>query len=115
MPYCTIEEAWNQSIKSEDIQNFNNELGVLEDDYLYTTLENNSKDQIMNAIEKDLSVDEVIKENERLKAIINELKTKNIGGNVLNSSLYMNLVLYLITGIIVIIVLENLTRIVRKF
>lgn len=114
MPYCTIEEAWNQSIKPEDIQNFNNELGVLEDDYLYTSYENNGKDDIMNAIEKDLSVDEVIKENERLKAIINELKTQS-GGNILHSSLYMNLVLYLITGIIVIIVLENLTRIVRKF
>lgn len=115
MPYCTIEEAWNQTIKPQDLQNFNNDLGVLEDDYLYTTLEKTNTDSIMNDIEKDLSVDEVIKENERLKAIITELRSNNTTQGGFNSGLYMNLVLYLITGIIIIIVLENLTRLVRKF
>ena len=52
-------------------------------------------------------------ENKKLKNIINELKNSNNVSNTKDS--FLDVLIYIITGIIVILMMENITKLVRRF
>ena len=52
-------------------------------------------------------------ENEKLKNIINELKNSNNVSNTKDS--FLDVLIYIVTGIIIILMMENITKLVRRF
>jgi hypothetical protein len=56
-------------------------------------------------------IDELKNENKKLKEIINELK--NNTNNTKDS--FLDVLIFIITGIIIILMMENITKLVRKF
>lgn len=52
-------------------------------------------------------------ENNKLKNIINELKNSNNVSNTKDS--FLDVLIYIVTGIIIILMMENITKLVRRF
>tara|TARA_B100001093_G_scaffold519375_1_gene608118 strand:+ start:631 stop:1344 length:714 start_codon:yes stop_codon:yes gene_type:complete len=69
--------------------------------------DDNNNEKYINEIEK-LKI-----ENEKLKNIINELKNSNNVSNTKDS--FLDVLIYIVTGIIIILMMENITKLVRRF
>ena len=156
MPYCTIEEAWSNSLTQEQLQPYNekeldlklkkienknwsrtyNRLPghggpetrlketdvVKEDDDSDSEfgIVNESSDEEINEDYKNSSqqMKELIKENKNLRKLIKSLKKQTnhnspITDNTRNPN--RDFMLYVFSGIVVIMILENLRKIYKGF
>ena len=57
------------------------------------------------------TIEELKKENEKLKKLIEELKNDKKE----DKDSFLDLVMFIATGIIIILILENITKLIRKF
>ena len=73
--------------------------------------DNNTTNITNNIDENFIILNELRKENTELRQIINELKNNKLE----NSDNFMDLITFIITGIIVILMMENITALLRKF
>jgi hypothetical protein len=72
----------------------------------------NKSDNNTNTIDENFIIlNELRKENTELRQIINELKNNKLE----NSDNFMDLITFIITGIVVILMMENITALLRKF
>lgn len=72
----------------------------------------NKSDNNTNTIDENFIIlNELRKENTELRQLINELKNNKLE----NSDNFMDLITFIITGIIVILMMENITALLRKF
>jgi len=72
---------------------------------------NESDNNINNIDENFIILNELRKENTELRQLINELKNNKLE----HSDNFMDLITFIITGIIVILMMENITALLRKF
>ena len=73
--------------------------------------DNNTTNITNNIDENFIILNELRKENTELRQLINELKNNKLE----NSDNFMDLITFIITGIIVILMMENITALLRKF
>tara|TARA_B110000908_G_C10262983_1_gene460789 strand:+ start:838 stop:1320 length:483 start_codon:yes stop_codon:yes gene_type:complete len=160
MPYCTIEEAWSNSLTAEELKPYMNSGAELSlsgvDHEPYTKVAGTSRtynrlpshsgpdtrlvempdvdsdesifdiasegsvgsmgdlEEYANnkkAVKKNTNLKNLIKENQNLKNLIRKLKKSKESKNDNNKEF----ILFIFSGLVVIMILENLRKIYRKF
>jgi len=110
--YEKLNDEYNKNFKENS-----EESSMMED---FTTLENNysgdtakykRKGSRQEKNEYEYIVNELKEENSRLKTMINELKNSKVE----DKDSFLDIVVFLATGVVIILMMENISKLLRKF
>lgn len=100
--------------KNKNISDVKESFSEINDVQISVRKQNQNREIVNNNNEKYINEIEKLKiENEKLKNIINELKNSNNVSNTKDS--FLDVLIYIVTGIIIILMMENITKLVRRF
>ena len=117
MPYCSIEEAWRETLidkKPDSVQKI--PLITRSKANMNNVTESNKEDSLSVPIieyseyskpKYDIKIQNILKENKMLK---DQIKNLNIQSKTIKHKYLINLFLYIFTGVIILLLLDNIPK-----
>ena len=117
MPYCSIEEAWRETLidkKPDSVQKI--PLITRSKANMNNVTESNKEDSLSVPIieyseyskpKYDIKIQNILKENKMLKE---QIKNLNLQSKTIKHKYLINLFLYIFTGVIILLLLDNIPK-----